>query len=434
MSTRETEGMELGTRMYSWAADLFPVHRSITGEGVRTTLAYLQKIVPELKVYAIPSGQKVFDWEIPLEWNVRDAYILDELGRKIADFKKNNLHLVGYSVPVSKTIGLDELQGHLYSLKDIPDAVPYVTSFYNANWGFCMSENERRALKPGKYKVHIDSDLKKGNLNYGEIILKGKSKKEILLSTYICHPSMANNELSGPVVAIALAKWLKGLKNRRYTYRIVFLPETIGSIAYISKNRAKLKSNTAGGFVITCVGDNKAWSMLESRDKNSIFDRVGKHVLKYHTGDNYKCFSFLHRGSDERQYSSVGVDLPMVSLMRSKYAEYREYHTSHDNMSFISPEGLLGGYSIHKRAIEVLENNLKYKVTTICEPRLGKRGLYPHESTADTLKKIMLMSNIIGYADGKTDLLSLAEKIEADFFDCLPLVQKLSEKNVLRVV
>jgi len=426
--------MNLGTQMYEWAKDLFPINRSLTGEGVRQTLQYLKQIVPELKIHSIESGKKVFDWEIPLEWNVNDAYILDEQGNKIADFKKNNLHLVGYSIPVNKIIGLDELQKNLYSLEEQPEAISYITSYYNLHWGFCISHNERKLLKPGNYKVFIDSSHTKGSLNYGEIILKGREEKEILLSTYICHPSMANNELSGPVVTIALAKWLTALKNRRYTYRIVFLPETIGSIAYIHKNLAQLKANTLGGFVITCVGDNNNYSLLESRDNNAVFDKVTQHVLKYHTGDNYKRFSFLERGSDERQYSSIGIDIPMVSLMRTKYGEYKEYHTSLDNLDFISQEGLSGGYAVHEKAINILENNLCYKTTVLCEPQLGKRGLYPLLGTKNSQKEVRLMMNILAYADGKTDLLSLAEKIEQDFFDCLPVAKKLLEHQLLITV
>jgi aminopeptidase-like protein len=425
---------DLGNRLYSWASDLFPVNRSLTGQGVRDTLKYLKNIVPELEIKSIPTGTKVFDWTIPKEWNVKDAYIIDPKGKKIADFKKNNLHLMGYSIPINKTVSLNELQNHLHSLNDQPEAIPYITSYYKEDWGFCISQKEKDNLTEGDYKIFIDSKLFNGVLNYGEVILPGKSNKEILLSTYICHPSMANNELSGPVVTTALVKWLSEFKNRKYTYRIVFIPETIGSIAYISSNYSTLINNVLGGFVITCVGDDNNYSLLESKFGNTIFDKIGNHVLKNHTDNDYQVYSFLKRGSDERQYSSVGVDIPIISLMRSKYFEYPEYHTSLDNLDFISPQGLLGGYTVHKKAIEILEQNEKFKINTICEPQLGKRGLYPLQSTKDTQSKVELMMNIIAYLDGNTEVLSIAEMIGSDFNSCMIIIDKLLENNLIEKV
>lgn len=425
---------DIGEQLYKWAKDLFPINRSLTGDGVRETLSYLKDIVSELEIKSIPSGTQVFDWEIPMEWNVKDAFIITPEGKKIANFKENNLHLVGYSIPIKKKMTLDELMPHLYTLKDMPTAIPYVTSYYNRDWGFCLSYNEKTSLKPGIYEVVIDSTLKKGELNYGEILIKGREKKEILLSTYICHPSMANNELSGPVVTIKLAELLlkkQIQQNLKYSYRIVFVPETIGSIAYIKKNIKTLKQYVLGGFVITCVGDNNNYSLLKSKFENTIIDRVGLHVLKYHTNNNFKEYGFLKRGSDERQYSSVGVDIPMISLMRSKYGEYKEYHTSLDNLDFISPEGLYGGYEIHRKAIEILENNEVYKIKTICEPQLGKRGLYPLRSTKDTQREVELMMNIVGYADGTLDLLTLCDKINADFFQCTEIIKNLIRSDLM---
>ena len=426
--------VKIGEDLYKWATELFPINRSITGEGVRETLKYIKNLIPDLKINSISSGDKVFDWIIPDEWNVKDAYIESPEGTKIADFKKNNLHLMGYSIPVNRVMSLTELQSHLYSINEVPDAIPYVTSYYNRNWGFCISHNDRKKLPDGNYKVFIDSTLTKGKLNYGEIIIPGKSRKEVLISTYICHPSMANNEVSGIVVTTKLAKWLNEQNNTQYTYRIVFVPETIGSIAYIHRNCSIMKRNVIGGFVVTCVGDNNNYSILNSKYENTLFDKIGNNVIKYYTKNNFNRYSFLDRGSDERQYSSVGVDIPIISLMRTKYGEYNEYHTSLDNLNFISPQGLYGGFEIHKKAIILLENNFIYKVVLPCEPQLGKKGLYPLVSTRETQKQVETMMNFIAYADGKTDLVTIANRINVDALECIEIINSLLiEKVIIRI-
>ena len=424
-------GKDTGDTMYKWASDLFPINRSITGQGVRDTLNYIKAIEPSLVIKSVKSGMKVFDWQVPKEWNVRNAYIIGPDGNKFADFKVNNLHLMGYSIPVEETLELEELNKHLHSLPNQPNAIPYVTSYYKEDWGFCITQFERDKLERGQYKVFIDATLEDGILNYGELLIKGRSEKELLISTYVCHPSMANNELSGPVVASMIIKWLKSLPSRRYTYRFVFVPETIGSIVYINENYYQLRTNCLGGFVVTCVGDNNNYSLLESKNGDTFLDCVGRHVMRWHTNNKYSSYSFLKRGSDERQYSSVGVDLPMISLMRSKYGEYVEYHTSLDNLDFISADGLYGAFRIHKKAIEVLETNVKYSVTSICEPQLGKRGLYPLQSTKDTQEKVELMMNLIAYCDGSRDLLSVADIIEADYFLCLQKVNDLLDSGLM---
>jgi len=422
-----------GEKMHKWVADLFNINRSITGPGVRETLVFLSNLIKGLQIKNVPSGTKVFDWTVPDEWEIREAFIEDEYGNRIVDFKNNNLHIVGYSIAVDQYMELDELQKHLHSLPEQSDAIPYVTSYYSKSWGFCLTHNQRKLLESGKYRVYIDSTISPGVLNYGELIIPGDSKEEVLLSTYICHPSMANNELSGPVVTAALSQWLLSLKKRRYTYRIIFIPETIGSITYISKNLDYMKKNVIAGFVITCIGDNRAYSFLPSRKGGTLADRAALHCLK-NSVKKFNEYSYLDRGSDERQYCSPGVDLPVCSIMRSKYDTYPEYHTSLDNLSFISPEGLKGGYDILKKTIQIIEVNDYFKNLFCCEPQLGKRGLYPNLSikgSADDFKKLM---NLLAYADGEIDLIDLANKINVDIIDLYPIVEKLIDSELIEKV
>lgn len=411
------------------AKDLFPIARSITGSGVRETLSYLSNAIPGLQVHEVPSGTQAFDWTVPDEWTIHDAYIADEMGNRVVDFQQHNLHVVGYSEPVDAWLDRDELDKYLYSLPDQPDAIPYVTSYYVRRWGFCLTHNQREVLLPGRYHVVVDSELKPGVLNYGELILPGREDREVLLSTYICHPSMGNNELSGIVVTAALAQWLLGLAERRYTYRIVFIPETIGSIVYLSRHLKEMKQKTVAGFVVTCVGDDRAYSLLPSRKGTTLADRVSKHILDRQI-KNYVCYSFLKRGSDERQYCSPLVDLPVVSIMRTKYGAYPEYHTSLDDLSLISPEGLGGAFNVIKSCLQALEVNYRYKVTIPCEPQLGKRGLYKLTSNqdADTL------NNLLAYADGESDLLELAEIIDADVIECAEIAHSLELCGLLERV
>ena len=420
-----------GNEMHLWAKDLFPIMRSITGPGVRETLGYLKKIIPELSILSVPSGKKVYDWVVPKEWIIREAYIRNNDNVKIVDIKNNNLHVVGYSESVNKKMTLKEMEPFLHSIPDLPDAIPYVTSYYNKTWGFCINENQRKELNDEEYHVYIDSELKDGVLNYGELIIKGETEKEILLSTYVCHPSMANNELSGPVVTTAVARWLKTLENRKYTYRIIFVPETIGSIVYINKNFKKLKKETIAGFQITCIGDDRAYSFLPSRLGNTLSDKAAEHVLK-HLAPGYKKYSYLERGSDERQFCSPGVDLPVASVMRSKYHEYPEYHTSLDNLDFVTPSGLSGGYNILKNIIELIENNCKPVCLHKCEPQLGKRGLYPNISKTgsvnDSVKKMM---DLIAYSDGNLTLLEIAEIIDIPMWELIKVFNELKNNKIL---
>jgi aminopeptidase-like protein len=363
---------------------------------------------------------------VPDEWTLRDAYVTNENGDRIIDFKTNNLHVVGYSEPIDQWMSLEELNKHLYSIPAQPDAIPYVTSYYKRNWGFCLTHNKRISLPAGRYRAVVDADLKPGVLNYAELIIPGETEEEVLLSTYICHPSMANNEISGPVVTTALAQWLLSLKERRYTYRIVFLPETIGAIVYLSRNIYKMKSNTIAGFVITCVGDNRSYSLMPSRRGNTLADRVAENVLNTHT-EKYVRYSFLERGSDERQYCSPLIDLPVVSIMRTKYGKYTEYHTSKDDLSFINPSGLEGGFDCIRKCLQALEVNWFYKATILCEPQLGKRGLYNISSNED----IDLQGNVLAYADGKIDLIEMANIIGVNVIDCFNVAEKLMFHGLL---
>lgn len=419
-----------GKEMHELASRLFPICRSITGNGLRESLAILQEHLPDLRIREIPTGTACFDWEIPKEWNIRDAYIICPDGRKICDFKESNLHVVGYSTPVHETVSLEELQTHLYSLPEDPDAIPYITSYYKERWGFCIPHSLRETLVPGDYQVHIDSKLTPGSLSFGELIIPGETEDEIFLSTYLCHPSMANNELSGPMVATFLAKWISSLERRKHTFRIVFIPETIGSIAYLSLHHEEMKRKIVAGFNLTCIGDDRSYSYLPSRQEDTRADQAALHVLR-HLHPDFVTYSFLERGSDERQYCSPGIDLPVCSLMRTKYACYPEYHTSRDNLQLVTPTGLAGGYEVARKAIECLEQNFIPQRLTLCEPQLGKRNLYPTISTKSSGATVRVMMNFLAYVDGKSDALAIAEKIGVPFWELWETIQKLKDGGVI---
>lgn len=427
----------LGEKIYNLAEKLFPICRSITGNGVRESLRIIQKEIPELKILEIPSGEKCFDWIVPKEWNIRDAYILDPQGKKIVNFKDSNLHVMGYSTPIHGKFSLDELQENLYSIPEQPTAIPYITSYYKERWGFCLSQQQRDALKPGEYEVLIDSTLQNGSLSLGEIILPGESTQEVLLSTYICHPSLANDNLSGMCVTTYLAKWLISLPRRHYTYRIIFVPETIGSIAYLSRNLKLMKKNIIAGFNIACVGDDKTYSYLPSRNEGTLADKIAIHTLN-HLVPSFCHYSFLDRESDERQYCSPNVDLPIVSIMRSKHGKYPEYHTSLDNLELISSEGLNKSYELFQKCIECLEANEYLALNCYGEPQLGKRQLYPSVSTRQNLKQVNKqiydLLNLITYCDGKTTLLDIADKIKVPMWDLFSIVARLKQEGLISVV
>ena len=425
---------EIGKKLHQWGQQLYPLCRSITGQGVRDTLHFLQQQLPNLTIASIPSGTQVFDWQVPQEWLIKAAYIADLHGNKIIDFAHHNLHVLGYSTAIDQQISLSELQQHLYSLPNKPDTIPYVTSYYQPRWGFCVTERQRNSLTDEFYQVKIETEHFDGVLNYGELLIQGETKQEILLSTYVCHPSMANNELSGPLVTTALAQWLTNLSKPYYSYRIIFVPETIGAICYLHRHLTQLKQHVIAGFVLTCIGDDRAYSYLSSRQETSLADEVAKHVLTHEVGD-FKHYSFLQRGSDERQYCAPGIDLPVCSMMRTKYGEYPEYHTSDDNFELVTPSGLAGGYHVVQQCLYLLEHNRYYQVTVLGEPQLGKRGLYPTISDmSQDYTDIQTMMNFISYCDGQHSLLQIAKKIDCYAINLISLAEKLLSHQLIQVV
>lgn len=418
-----------GNRMYDLAGELFPICRSITGEGTRATLRRIQQEIPQMSIIEVPSGTQVFDWTVPDEWRIDEAYIEDSSGNRIVDFAQNNLHIVGYSTPVDEVVTLEELDKHLYSLPDHPDWIPYVTSYYKRRWGFCMTHNQRHSLVDDRYHVVIRSELFKGSLSYGELLIPGESDREIFLSTYVCHPSMANNELSGPMVQLELAKWIMSKPRRRYSYRLVWIPETIGSITYLSGHLDEMKNRIIAGYNLTCVGDDRSISYLSSRYGDTLADKAALSVLK-HMAPDHMSYDYLHRGSDERQYNAPGVDLPVCSICCSKFHEYPEYHTSADDMSLISPAGLQKAFDIYREVIRALECNARYRINCLCEPQLGPRGLYPTECFNRSSISVKDMMDFIAYADGTQDLFDISDRIGVPVSRLDEIAQKLMEADL----
>lgn len=424
---------DTGADLHRWASELFPICRSLTGDGVRATLRYLQKLLPELEMHEVPSGAHALDWTVPDEWNIRDACVADLDGRRLIDFRASNLHVVGYSEPVDAVLDREELEPHLYSLAEQPDAIPYVTSYYQRSWGFCLTQQHREQLGPGPFRVVIDSTLAPGSLTYADAVIRGDSDDEVLLSTYMCHPSMANNELSGPVVTTALGRWLTSLPRRRYTYRLVFAPETIGPIVYMSRHLDSLRARVRAGWVVTCIGDDRAYSYVPSRLGGTLADRISRSVLDAFA-PGWIEYSFLERGSDERQWCSPGADLPVCSVMRSKYGKYPEYHTSLDDLDVVTPAGLQGGLDILRRCIELTEANQRWRAVLPGEPQLGRRGLYPTTSYKGSATDTRMMMNVLAYCDGDHDVVRLAERTGADPSTIVEILERLEVAGVIRPV
>ncbi|MCR4566483.1 MAG: DUF4910 domain-containing protein [Pseudobutyrivibrio sp.] len=428
-----------GQEMYSFAQRLFPINRSITGEGVRQTLAMCSDYIAgedgvTFEIKNVKSGTEVFDWTVPKEWKIREAYIEDESQNRICDMAATNLHVMGYSTPVDEWVDLDELKQHIFTLPEQPEIIPYVTSYYKERYGFCMSQVQLDSLKPGRYHMYIDSELFDGNLTYAELVLPGESDEEIFFSTYDCHPSMANNEVSGPVLMCQLINYIKTLKNRRYTYRFIIIPETIGAITYLATegHLQHMKDHIVAGFNLSCVGDDLDYSIVHSKYADTLADRVLTNVLKFHTDGKFSDYSFLKRGSDERQYNSAGVDLPVVCFCRSKFGEYPEYHTSADDMSFISPEGFEGAYQVMTQVVDALEYNRYYVMTQPCEPQLGKRGLFPTVSKKGSYDAVMAMMYFMTYADGRNDLIGISEITNVPVKELIEIVDKLQANGLLK--
>ena len=415
--------------MHGLATELFPLHRSITGDGVRQTLRIIAREIEGLQVHEVPSGTPVLDWTVPDEWNIRAARLTGPDGSVIADLADSNVHVVSYSVPVDTFLSLDELQGHLHSDAQHSDAIPYVTSYYNRTWGFCLADEARQALVAGPYHAYIDSTLEPGNLTYGELVLPGETDDEVFISTYVCHPSLGNNELSGPVVATALARWISSLPKRRYTYRFVFVPETIGAITYLSRHLQRLRERVVAGFNITCIGDDGDYSYLASRLGDTPIDRIARRVVE-RTPRPVE-YTFLDRGSDERHYCSPGVDLPLISLMRTKYGSYPEYHTSKDDLSVITPTGLQGGLDLVRDCITEFEQARYFRATVLGEPQLGRRGLY-HSMHARTVADIVLLrTHILAYCDGVHSLDDLAELLGRPVSEITLIMEELEEHGLV---
>ena len=428
-----------GQKMYDFAAKIFPYFRSVTGDGVRQTLADISANIAEvdgvgLTIHEVPSGTQVYDWNVPREWKIREAYIEDEAGNHIIDIKDNNLHVLGYSVAVDEWVELDELKEHIYTQVDQPEVIPYVTSYYKERFGFCMSENQKNSLKPGKYHMYIDSELFDGSLTYGEIVIPGETDYEIFFSTYDCHPSMADNECSGPALICELIKYVKQLSNRRYTYRFAIVTETVGSITYLADGNRKdyMKEHVIAGFNLSCVGDDLAYSMIPSRYGKTLADRVLSNVLKFHTDGQFDMYSYRDRGSDERQYTAPGVDLPVVCFCRSKFGLFPEYHTSADNMDFVSPAGFQGAFDVMKQVIDALEHNKCYEVQVFCEPQLGKRGLYSTISMKGTYDGILVQRDVLSYSDGSNDIIALSELADAPISEIIPIVDRLVAAGLIK--
>lgn len=424
-------------RFYKIAKNnLYPLTRSLSGIGTRKTLQIIKNEFPKLRIKKIKSGTKVYDWKIPPEWNIFDAYVIDKYNNKIIDFKINNLHIIGYSIPINRILTKKELFKNLYFLRNQPNAIPYITSYYERRWGFCVSYNQYKKFKKkysvkDKFKVVINSKLNKsGHLNYGEILLKGKSKKEVLISTYICHPSMANNELSGPIVSMALINHFRSKKLNK-TLRFVFIPETIGSILYINRNLKYLKKNVIGGYNLSCIGDQREHSCMFSKYQNSPSDEALIDAYKYLKIKNYKIYPFLKRGSDERQYNSPGVDLKISSIFRSKYGEYPEYHTSLDNFNLVTVKGCYGGFNVAKKSIDILLTRVYPACKIICEPQMSKRKLYPTLSIKNEDKLSRKYMDFLQYADGTNSLEKISKLINLSLISTNKIYDVLFKNNLL---
>lgn len=417
---------------------LWPLNRSIMGEGYRESLKLLQKYIP-FEIEKFNSGRQVFNWKVPKEWVIKEAFIEDESGKKVVDFKENNLSVVNYSIPIDQEMELEELKKHIYTLPKLPKAIPYVTSYYEPKWGFCMRHEQYEKLKPGKYRVCIDSKFIEGTLEVGDAVLEGESDKEFLLTAYLCHPSMANNELSGPIVQAMLYNRIKKWSHRNLNYRFVINPETIGSIAYLSSKGKYLTKNMYGGLVLTCLGGNKELTYKATRDENTLLDKTMFHLNRYEHKIEIRRFTPLN-GSDERQYCSPGFNLPMGQMARMVYGEYPEYHTSLDNKELMGIDKLQETVDTLEDALKIIDVNGYYINThPYGEVKLSDYELYPKLNTPNTWKKdgidkrvfMYFILMILNYADGEHTFLEIADKIGWHMKHLIPAINVLIEKKLL---
>ncbi len=426
----ESPGREnLGAELHRLIADLYPICRSITGDGFRETLRRLRRFVP-LTVHEVPTGTRVFDWTVPREWNVRDAYVKDGTGRRVIDFRESNLHVVNYSVPIRATLTRAELQGHLFTLPEHPDWIPYRTTYYEESWGFCLSHDQFLRMKDETYEVLIDSSLEDGHLTYGEVLLEGTTDEEVLITCHACHPSLCNDNLSGVAVATFLARAL-GERPHRFSYRFLFIPGTIGSITWLARNEGDV-GRIRHGLVLALLGDAGPFTYKRSRRGDAEIDRVVASVLGSLPGGN-RVRDFTPYGYDERQFCSPGFNLPVGSLMRTPNGEYPEYHTSADNLDFVKPGRLAESYALCLSIIDVLENNWRYvSLNPKCEPQLGRRGLYRSVGGVATAPDHeMALLWVLNQSDGTKDLLDIAERSRLPFDSVRSAADALRESGLL---
>ena len=428
----------VGADMYDFIADLYPICRSITGPGIRQTLQAVRERVP-LKIRSVPTGTPVFDWTVPKEWTIRDAYVKNPAGERVVDFREHSLHVVNYSVPVHRTMSRKELEPHLHTLPEQPDLIPYRTSYYNEAWGFCLSETQRQRLGDGPFEVCVDSELEDGELNYGEVVIPGTSDEEVLFSTHACHPSLCNDNLSGVALCTWLAESLLEQMERgeplRYTYRFLFIPGTIGSITWLAENE-NVASRIRAGLVVACVGDDGAFTYKKSRPGRSAIDRVVEYVLRRREetgGESFSIRPFTPYGYDERQYGSPGFNLPVGSLTRTPHGEYPEYHTSADNLDLVTPEALAESLDVYLEIVDVLEKNrVLTNLNPKCEPQLGKRGLYrTMGGHADAADRQMAMLWLLNLGDGHHTLLDIADRSDLSFALIAEVAATLEKSGLL---
>jgi len=419
---------DIGAEMYELIAELFPICRSITGDGIRATLRRVGEVSP-LDVYEVPSGTPVFDWTVPKEWNIRDAYIADARGERVVDFQRSNLHVVSYSTPMRRRMTLAELRPHLFSLPDQPERIPYRTSYYNETWGFCLPHRLLVELPDAEYEVVIDATLAAGSLTYAECVLPGEQPEEVLISCHACHPSLADDNLSGVALATMLARGL-AQRARRYSYRFVFIPGTIGAITWLARNQ-ETAARVKHGLVLTCVGDEGAFTYKRSRRATAEVDRAFAHVLR-HSGHTHQLIDFFPYGYDERQYCSPGFNLPVGCLMRSQHGTFPEYHTSGDNLDFVRPAALQQSFELCSAVVDVLEQNRTYVSTNpFCEPQLGKRGLYGAVGGYSPQQYQLTMLWVLNLSDGDHSLLDIAERADAPFALVADIAARLAEHGLL---